>query len=311
MRPDSGTSASRWIPASGSSCSARQGRGRPPCCGPSRGSRPSRLGSSRSGGATSRGAPPNRAMRCICIRRRCSFLTSACSRTSRFRCGSADIGTRRYVHRSPSCWRASGWAAWPAGGRTPSAGARSTAPLTALDPSLRDEVRATLLSLQAHYRPALVIVTHDLEDAAVLGDRIGILLGGTLAQLDQPERLFQRPASLAVARFLGIPNLVAGSVAGGQFRSALGTIPVEGGVFSGPATAEFGSDVLHPDPCGSLLGVVRAVHFGPRGATIRVEVAGLELEAATAGGAIPGPGHELSLRLESERVTILSGTRDV
>ena len=184
-------------------------------------------------------------------------------------------------------------------------------PLTALDPSLRDEVRATLLSLQAHYRPALVIVTHDLEDAAVLGDRIGILLGGTLAQLDLPERLFQQPASLAVARFLGIPNLVAGSVAGGQFRSALDTIPVEAGSFSGPATAVFGADVLHPDPCGSPRGIVRTVHFGPRGATIRVEVAGLELEAATAGAAIPGPGDELSLRLERDRVTILPGTRDV
>jgi ABC-type Fe3+/spermidine/putrescine transport system ATPase subunit len=184
-------------------------------------------------------------------------------------------------------------------------------PLTALDPSLRDEVRATLLSLQARYRPALVIVTHDLEDAAVLGDRIGILLGGTLAQLDQPERLFQRPISLPVARFLGVPNLVAGLVADGRFLSPLGPLQAGAGAPGGPATAAFGSDLLRPDPCGSLRGIVRSVHYGPRGTTLKVEVAGLELEAATAGGTIPAPGDALAFGLACDRVTILPGTADV
>lgn len=184
-------------------------------------------------------------------------------------------------------------------------------PLTALDPSLRDEVRITLLSLQAHYRPALVIVTHDLEDAAVLGDRIGILLDGTIAQLDPPERLFRRPASLAVARFLGIPNIVTGSIEAGQFRSALGPVPLEDDLPAGPAAAAFGSDALRADPCGSLRGVVRGLHHRPRGATLRVEVAGLELEAAAPVGRVPRPGEELSLGLETARVTVLPRPVDV
>jgi putative spermidine/putrescine transport system ATP-binding protein len=185
-------------------------------------------------------------------------------------------------------------------------------PLTALDPSLREEVRATLLSLQAHYRPALVIVTHDLEDAAILGDRVGILLSGTLAQLDPPERLFRRPASLAVARFLGIPNLVDGTIEGGWFRSALGPIVVEAeSSVAGPATAAFGADALHSDPCGSLRGTVRSVQHGPNGTRLRVEVAGLELEAAAPWGALPGPGDQVSLRLQADRVTLLTGARDV
>ncbi len=184
-------------------------------------------------------------------------------------------------------------------------------PLTALDPSLRDEVRTTLLSLQAHYRPALVIVTHDLEDAAVLGDRIGILLGGTIAQLDLPERLFRRPASLPVARFLGIPNLVAGSTTADQFCSPLGPIPVEGNSSVGPATAVFGADALHPHPRGSLRGIVRGVQHGPRGTTLRVEIAGLELLATAPLGAMPRIGDELTLGLERDRITILPGTGDV
>jgi ABC-type sugar transport system ATPase subunit len=184
-------------------------------------------------------------------------------------------------------------------------------PLAALDPALRDEVRVTLLSLQARYRPALVIVTHDLEDAAVLGDRIGVLLGGALAQVDPPERLFQRPASLAVAHFLGIPNLVPGSIASGQFRSALGTIPVEPGMSAGPATAAFGSDALRPHPCGSLRGTVRKVQHGPRGATLRVEIAGVELEAMPTTGALPETGDELLLELQPDRATVFSGATDV
>lgn len=184
-------------------------------------------------------------------------------------------------------------------------------PLTALDPSLRDEVRTTLLSLQAHYRPALVIVTHDLEDAAVLGDRIGILLGGTLAQLDPPERLFQRPASLAVARFLGIPNIVTGSIEAGRFRSALGPILVGGDLPAGPAAAAFGSDALRANPCGSLRAVVRGVHHGPRGATLRIEVAGLELAATAPVDCMPRPGEELSLVLEAARVTVFPRAGDV
>ncbi len=161
------------------------------------------------------------------------------------------------------------------------------------------------------WRPVAEVATHDLEDAAVLGERIGVLLGSTLAQLDPPERLFQRPASLAVARFLGIPNLVAGSMAEGHFVSVLGRIPLPDRPPAGPATAAFGSDALYPDPLGSLRGIMRGVRHGPRGATLRVEVAGLELDATAPVGGMPRLGEELSLALETPRVAVLPGAGDV
>jgi ABC-type Fe3+/spermidine/putrescine transport system ATPase subunit len=184
-------------------------------------------------------------------------------------------------------------------------------PLTALDPSLRDEVRATLLSLQAHYRPAMVIVTHDLEDAAVLGHRIGILLDGAVAQIAPPASLFRQPGSPAVARFLGIPNLVPGLIAAGCFRSALGSIPVARESAAGPATAAFGPDLLRADPRGGLRGVVRGLRQRPRGTTVRVEIAGLELEAMAPTGAAPDIGDELWLELEWDRVIVFPGATDV
>ncbi|MBA3759792.1 MAG: hypothetical protein H0X07_04610, partial [Gemmatimonadales bacterium] len=132
-----------------------------------------------------------------------------------------------------------------------------------------------------------------------------------LAQLDPPERLFHRPASLAVARFLGIPNLVAGSIAAGHFVSVPGRIPLRNGPPAGPATAAFGSGALHPDPSGLLRGIVRVVRHGPRGATLRVEIGGLEREATAPTGAMPGLGAELSLGLETDRVSVFPGRIDV
>ena len=184
-------------------------------------------------------------------------------------------------------------------------------PLAALDPALRDEVKTALLLLQAQYEPALVIVTHDLEDAAALGDRIGILLDGSLAQLDPPEVLFRRPASLPVARFLGIPNLVPGSAEAGRFLSVLGCLPAGEGVPSGPAVAVFGPDALHSDPGGGLRGTIRGIQHRARGTTMRVAVGELVLEATAPLGASPSVGEELSLALAVDRVTILPGAHDV
>ncbi|MGH7510791.1 MAG: ABC transporter ATP-binding protein [Gemmatimonadales bacterium] len=184
-------------------------------------------------------------------------------------------------------------------------------PLTGLDPELREEVRTTLVSLQARTRLALVIVTHDLEDAAILGDRIGVLLDRTLVQLDSPERIFRRPASLAVARFLGIPNLVAGTVTGGRFCSPLGVLAAETARLEGPATAAFGADALHLHPRGSLRGIVRGVQHGPRDVTLRVDIAGLELLASAVPGGVPQPGEEHGFALAPDRVTILPGGSDV
>jgi molybdopterin-binding protein len=56
-------------------------------------------------------------------------------------------------------------------------------------------------------------VTHDRAEALRLGDRVGVVLAGRLAQLDTPEIVFGRPATPAVARFVGVENLLPGRVA--------------------------------------------------------------------------------------------------
>ncbi len=88
-------------------------------------------------------------------------------------------------------------------------------PLTSLDPSLREEVRESILAVQEEYQPALVLVTHDLPEAGRMAHFIGVILQGSLAQVAPPPELFRNPVSEAVARALGIPNSVPGAVGEG------------------------------------------------------------------------------------------------
>ncbi len=179
-------------------------------------------------------------------------------------------------------------------------------PLAALDPELRQEVREALIALQRAYGPALILVTHDLDEAGLLADRIGVLLDGRLAQMAPPGELFTRPASLAMARFLGLPNSVPGRLDGdGRFESALGTFsPTPRAALSGPAVAVFRPDALVPSD-GPLAGRVLEVRHRARETIAVVAVGDLRLEIRVDPSCPPLPGTELSFALNPRAVAIL------
>lgn len=77
-------------------------------------------------------------------------------------------------------------------------------PYSAVDPIVREHLQDELLALQAKVRKTIVFVTHDIDEAIRLADRIAIFeVGGVLAQYDTPEGLLAAPASSFVASFLG------------------------------------------------------------------------------------------------------------
>jgi osmoprotectant transport system ATP-binding protein len=77
-------------------------------------------------------------------------------------------------------------------------------PFGALDPITRARLQHELLRIQRELHKTIVFVTHDIDEAILLGDRIAILReGGVLAQYDTPERLLARPVDDFVARFVG------------------------------------------------------------------------------------------------------------
>ena len=80
-------------------------------------------------------------------------------------------------------------------------------PLGTLDPATREEVAAELVNCHRTFGMTTVHVTHDHAEARMMGDQVGVMLGGRLAQTGEAERVFRRPVSVEVARFLGCENL--------------------------------------------------------------------------------------------------------
>jgi multiple sugar transport system ATP-binding protein len=87
-------------------------------------------------------------------------------------------------------------------------------PLSNLDAKLRVQMRSEVLRVQRSIGAATLYVTHDQTEAMTMGDRVAVLLGGVLQQYDTPRSLYDRPANLFVATFIGSPsmNLYEGSL---------------------------------------------------------------------------------------------------
>ena len=89
-------------------------------------------------------------------------------------------------------------------------------PLSNLDAKLRMELRAELKQLHARVGTTMIYVTHDQVEAMTLGDRIAVMEHGRLQQLGRPTDIYERPANLFVATFIGSPpmNIVSPADAG-------------------------------------------------------------------------------------------------
>jgi multiple sugar transport system ATP-binding protein len=87
-------------------------------------------------------------------------------------------------------------------------------PLSNLDAKLRVQMRADISKLQRDLGTTTIYVTHDQVEAMTMGDRVAVMSAGVLQQVDTPQRLYDQPANLFVAAFIGTPpmNLLAATV---------------------------------------------------------------------------------------------------
>ncbi|MGA8386015.1 MAG: ABC transporter ATP-binding protein, partial [Candidatus Cybelea sp.] len=76
-------------------------------------------------------------------------------------------------------------------------------PLAHLDPSLRRSVRDEIIGVRQRFAGPVLYVTHDHVDAMSVGDRLAVLIDGRLEDIGEPQRVYDAPRTLAVARFLG------------------------------------------------------------------------------------------------------------
>jgi putative spermidine/putrescine transport system ATP-binding protein len=85
-------------------------------------------------------------------------------------------------------------------------------PLGALDKKLREALQLEIRRLHQTLRMTVLYVTHDQEEALVLSDRIALFNGGRIVQLGKPTDLYQRPATVFVADFIGDSNVFRGTL---------------------------------------------------------------------------------------------------
>ncbi|EXG84217.1 ABC-type spermidine/putrescine transport system, ATPase component [Clostridium sp. ASBs410] len=83
-------------------------------------------------------------------------------------------------------------------------------PLSNLDAKLRVEMRNAIKRIQQQIGITTVYVTHDQEEALAVSDRIAVMNGGVIQQIDTPKNIYQRPANLFVSTFIGLSNILSG-----------------------------------------------------------------------------------------------------
>lgn len=99
-------------------------------------------------------------------------------------------------------------------------------PFSNLDASLREEVRSEVRRLLIELGITAVFVTHDQDEAFVVGDRVGVLRDGRLIQVDTPDELYRRPVDPFVADFVGTASWLRCEATGGVAHTALGRLPL-------------------------------------------------------------------------------------
>src|SRR4030042_5245924 len=121
-------------------------------------------------------------------------------------------------------------------------------PLSGLDPSIKAEIQQLLKTLHASFYPTVLCVTHDFEDAYLLGDGITIFIDGRVEQVGKKEDVFLKPKSKKVAQFLGLKNLYRAKILRKEEPSQRLILGVNGLQFSVPKSLyqdkiEVGSEI--------------------------------------------------------------------
>jgi iron(III) transport system ATP-binding protein len=183
-------------------------------------------------------------------------------------------------------------------------------PFSSLDARMRESVRGETLAVLRETNATTIIVTHDPEEAMLLGDRVALLRAGRIAQIGTGAEIYRAPVDLAAARFLSPLGEIAATVQGGAALTPLGPVPA-------PAHANGAQVVVGIRPVGAL----EMARHGPGvpgrivskrdsiGVDLcEVSVAGLDrpLELRQASDAHFAAGNDVFLTLDPNRVLVFA-----
>jgi len=167
-------------------------------------------------------------------------------------------------------------------------------PLSNLDAQLRAQMRIEIKRLHQRLRTTTVYVTHDQVEAMTMADRIVVMRDGDILQVGTPTELYEQPADVFTARFIGSPamNLLHGTrqgegvaVAGGTTKLAVS--PAGNEVLVGVRPHDLVIGVAGSDGCLSIEGTVNAVEPLGSETLVHIDVDGTEVIATASGKTIP------------------------
>jgi iron(III) transport system ATP-binding protein len=200
-------------------------------------------------------------------------------------------------------------------------------PLSNLDVSLREETRSELRELVTRLGLTAVYVTHDQEEAFALCDRIAVMVAGKLMQTGRPRELYEQPAEISVASFLGRNNLIkamrlsSSKTSDGEFKTLEGghtlrlTVKHEElGPLNKPVFLAIRPEhvrlIANDNGSENLLrGKIREIVFAGATSTVRVDASGLLIEALVLHMNEFEVNQQCSVILAPDRLTLLSTDR--
>ena len=156
-------------------------------------------------------------------------------------------------------------------------------PFSNLDTSLRLEVRTEVHRLLHELEITSVFVTHDQEEAFVLGDRVAVMNEGEIRQVGSPQQVYHRPEDRWVAEFVGSVSVLQGTASGGSVDTIVGPVSVDEGL-SGRVDVVVRPEHLALAETGepsSAIAEVELVEFYGHDAMVFVAIEGHRLQVRT------------------------------
>jgi iron(III) transport system ATP-binding protein len=153
-------------------------------------------------------------------------------------------------------------------------------PFSGLDSSLRESLRGATMKHLRDAEAAVVIVTHDPDEAMRIGDRVVLMRQGRIVQSGTPLEIYSHPVDPEAAAMLGGGNVFRSQVKGGQAASPFGPVPASDFADGDSVEVYFRSAAIRVGKDG-VLAKIRSILPSP---------AGLEIEAEIGAGAAPDSG---------------------
>ena len=181
-------------------------------------------------------------------------------------------------------------------------------PFSALDATLRASVRDAVMAALRTEQASVLLVTHDQDEALSVADTVAVMLDGQIAQVGTPDQVYAKPASAAVAEFLGDAVLLAGDAIDGSAQCELGRVGLARPAW-GATTLLLRPEQLVCDPAPEAGGsgapgasaAVVSVSFHGHDALVNLRTErGTALQARVWSGWLPQPGDRVRVNVRGD-----------